>query len=565
MLKPKTQHKKTKLPLAITKAENVGKLQDIHPDKPVNLGKLSLLHGENGTGKTTFSAIFHSVGVNSPATLLGRCKLGADSAVGVELIRNNTEKVTFSNGEWSKIIPNIAVFGDQYIAENVYAGLEVTEQHQHNHFEVLLGKRAIKLNQQLATCIAEREKLVDELFEFDSNIPMSVRRGFSVEEFVKIPTEVDQSKIDSDAVRAIESFQLKESDIGLLTSQLIQHDVVRNRNDPTYSAFCEEYLGIKNEILSIEQRIKQIRGKILALKQHVISKYFEKINAILRVVSADFKIVEVKGDDPTMANLIDYKLRIDKHDIPIVANDAKPQFKNTMSAGDRTTLALAFFLAKLEIDGELDKKIIVFDDPIASMDTNRVHFLEKVIARLANEADSVIVLSHSMQFLLGVYRVCREIKHKVAFEILRADKSQSVIRKWNIKRDLIPDFNRRLNRIKRYYKNCRSEDKEQVAYDFRLVLEGYCQVHYGMEITYSKPLGSFLSALKEGTNKLPVLFSDDDIELLGDLIYFANPFHHSDRDTINGVQISDKELTENVRKLLKFMNFLERSENAERV
>ena len=562
MLQSKSKHKKTKFPLAISKAENVGKLQDIHPDKPINLGKLSLFHGENGMGKTTFSAIFHSVGANSPTSLLGRCKLGAESSVGVELTRNNSEKVTFSNGEWSKIIPNITVFGDQYIAENVYAGLEVTEQHQHNNFEVVLGKEAIKLNQQLAMCISEREKLEVELPEFDNKIPMSVRPGLSVDEFVMLSSKVDLDQVDSDTLRMIESFQLNKTNIGLLSAQLIQHNIVQNRFDPAYSTFCEEYLGVKNEILTIELRIKRIRGKILVLKQQVISKYFEKINAILRAVSADFKIVEVNGNDPSKANLIDYKLEINKHDIPINAEDVEPQFKNTMSAGDRNTLALAFFLAKLIIDGELDKKIIVFDDPIASMDTNRVHFLEKQIAWLAEEADSVIVLSHSMQFLLGVYRVCREIKHKLAYEIRRADiENQSVISKWNIRRDLIPDFNRRLNRIKRYYKNCRSEDKEQVAYDFRLVLEGYCQVHFGEEFTYSNRLGSFLNSLKTGTSKIPIPISREGIELLSDLIYFANPFHHSDRDTINGLQISDKELTENVKKLLKFMKFLAQSDD----
>ena len=547
------------MPIAITKTENVGKLQDIHPDKPINFGKLTLCLGENGMGKTTTSTVFYSVGANSPSSLLGRCKLGSKSAVRVELTPNNSEKVIFFDGEWSNVIPGVAVFDDRFVARNVFAGMEVTNKQKYNLCEFLIGEECVELNQQLVKCNRDRESLEGKVLQFDSRIPMSVRLGVSVEEFVDLPTKMDGDQVDSDALHAIESFQLKVADFDKLSRQLNQRSVVRDRNSPQYSKLCQEFLETKVEILAIEREIDQIREQIMELKQHVISKYFKKINGILQEVRADFKIVEFKDNDPITANYIDYKLRINKHDIPIVAHDSVPQFENTMSAGDRNTLALAFFLAKLEIDGDIDKKIIVFDDPIASMDTNRVHFLEKQIARLADDADSVIVFSHSIQFLLGVYRVCREIKHKVAYEIRRANKNESVIAKWNIKRDLIPDFNRRLNRIKRYYNNCRSEDKDQVAYDFRMVLEGYCQVHFGMEISYSKPLSSFLNALKDGTGKLPVPVSDDDIDLLGDLIYFANPFHHPNRDTINGVHNSDIQLTQNVEKLLKFMNFLEQS------
>ena len=546
------------MPLTITKTENVGKLQDISPDKPIKFGKLTLCHGENGMGKTTTSTVLKSVGANSPSSLLGRCKLGADNAVRAELTLNNSENVIFSDGEWSNVIPGVAVFDDGFVANNVCAGMEVTKKQKYNLCEFMIGEECVELNKQLAKCITDRKSLEGKILQFDSRIPMSVRLGVSVEEFVTMSPKIDLDQVDSDELRAVESFQLNVADIDKLKRQLNQHSVVRNRNSSLYSKLCQEFLETKDEIIAIEREINQIREQILELKQRVISKYFKKINAILQEVHADFKIVEVKDNDPTTANYIDYKLRINKHDIPITAQDSEPQFENTMSAGDRNTMVLAFFLAKLIIDGDIDKKIIVFDDPIASMDTNRVQFLEKQIAQLADEADSVIVFSHSMQFLLDVYRVCREIKHKVAFEIRRANKNESVIAKWNIKRDLIPDFNRRLNRIKRYYNNCRSEDKEQVAYDFRMVLEGYCQVHFGMEISYSKPLGSFLNALKDGTVKLSAPISADSIELLGDLIYFANPFHHPDRDTINGVHISDIQLTQNVEKLLKFMNFLER-------
>jgi wobble nucleotide-excising tRNase len=48
-----------------------------------------------------------------------------------------------------------------------------------------------------------------------------------------------------------------------------------------------------------------------------------------------------------------------------------PSFRNTLSAGDRNTLALAFFFASLDRDPALADKIVIIDDPITSLDEHR--------------------------------------------------------------------------------------------------------------------------------------------------------------------------------------------------
>ncbi len=48
-----------------------------------------------------------------------------------------------------------------------------------------------------------------------------------------------------------------------------------------------------------------------------------------------------------------------------------PSFHNTLSAGDRNTLALAFFFASLDRDPSLADKIVVIDDPMTSLDEHR--------------------------------------------------------------------------------------------------------------------------------------------------------------------------------------------------
>ena len=360
---------------------------------------------------------------------------------------------------------------------------------------------------------------------------------------------------------------------------------MRNRRDPHFSALCKDYLKTTTEIFNTEKEMEKIRRKIIVLKQRELPKYYKRINEILEEISADFKIVAVKNKESVVANHIDYYLQINKQNIPIDAKIGNHQFENTLSAGDRNTLAMTFFLAKLEVDGNLKNKIIVFDDPIASLDTNRVHFLQNAIARLAPKVKAIIIFSHSKPYLRGIYRACQTINNKVGYELKRSTNNETIFCKWDVKRDLILDFNRWVNRIENFVADGSSEDKNQVSLDLRMVLETYCQVHFGRDFTDGNLLGGFLDSLKKKIRvekrkmkrannkkknnekvsneviiKTPVPISESKVELLGELIRYANPFHHSVRDTIDGKDIDEQELNTNCKKLLKFMDLFD--ENA---
>jgi wobble nucleotide-excising tRNase len=56
-----------------------------------------------------------------------------------------------------------------------------------------------------------------------------------------------------------------------------------------------------------------------------------------------------------------------------------PCFKNTLSAGDRSALALAFFIARLYQDPKIGDKIVVIDDPITSQDMFRATCTRQII------------------------------------------------------------------------------------------------------------------------------------------------------------------------------------------
>ena len=76
-----------------------------------------------------------------------------------------------------------------------------------------------------------------------------------------------------------------------------------------------------------------------------------------------------------------------------------PNFRNTLSAGDKSVLALALFLAQCNADSELNDTIVVLDDPFTSLDNFRRQFTAIEIRRICERAKQTIVLSHDKGFL----------------------------------------------------------------------------------------------------------------------------------------------------------------------
>ena len=130
--------------------------------------------------------------------------------------------------------------------------------------------------------------------------------------------------------------------------------------------------------------------------------YKTRINYYLEnVFRTHFRINDVEHVPPrgqATQSKIGYKLTYDNQDISFNSNHSL-SVKETLSEGDKTTIALAFFLSKLDIDPDRSNKILVFDDPLSSLDTNRRTYTVGIIKELLNQMEQVIVLSHNEYFL----------------------------------------------------------------------------------------------------------------------------------------------------------------------
>jgi len=207
-----------------------------------------------------------------------------------------------------------------------------------------------------------------------------------------------------------EGFESK--DISGLVNEIGKLNASKDRYEKDWINFCNEY---RNIIVDIEDLKSQRDAKIeelTAYSEGIFNKHQEKINKILENIGADFKIDNFKGnDDRRRSEAVSCGFNIKffgQHAVPIEGQEDTPHFNNTLSQGDRGSLAFAFFLSLLFHDENLDKKIIVFDDPISSFDLERKRKTVQLLASIENydkkKPLQTIVLTHEKSFLSRLMR-----------------------------------------------------------------------------------------------------------------------------------------------------------------
>lgn len=171
---------------------------------------------------------------------------------------------------------------------------------------------------------------------------------------------------------------------------------------------------------------KKIIAKELADERKALSEYGRsitndlgrEINSYLERLAANFRIDYREPNYQSKEPSASYSILI--KEVPVSPRNAeldKPSFRNTLSAGDKSTLALALFLARTNADPNLADTIVVLDDPFTSLDTSRRQFTAIETRRICSRALQTIVLSHDKNFLrLLWHKIDRSKISSLAFQ-----------------------------------------------------------------------------------------------------------------------------------------------------
>ena len=339
-----------------------------------------------------------------------------------------------------------------------------------------------------------------------------------------------------------------------LEDRLAKLRVMRTRHTAEGTALCEEYLAAKDAKAETERLRDETKEQLERHRAEAFPAYQDAINAYLLRFNVGFKIGRVAPVDTRGRPACNYDVVINDTSIPVAGGDvaaAVPAFRSTLSAGDRSTLALAFSFSSLDRDPNLADKVIVIDDPISSLDEHRSFTTVQELRRLGLQGAQIVILSHDKTFLC---RVWQGIDHVICTPIkIVRDAVGSTIVPWEVSHDSITEHDRNHALLRSYLQNGPGNNSKNVAAALRPVVEGFLRVAYPQ---YFPPeprvLGRFMTECRRRSGTPDEILDAGDVQELGEVVEYANLFHHETNPAWEAVVINDGELQGFVGRILRF-------------
>lgn len=266
----------------------------------------------------------------------------------------------------------------------------------------------------------------------------------------------------------------------------------------------DELKNIDNAIQTNLQEIQQIQAKNRP-DIKTINDYLKVLNMSKYTLNADYQII------------INAKNSIQNENRSIV-----------LSEGEKTAIGFAYFLARLKLlynKDTLKNLVIVFDDPISSLDDSRIYMTSSLVAKINKEIagenitdDSqkaqVFVLTHNYTFMTNIIRILG----KYAQYSHLARKNSEII--FECKNETAGYFDSfyllTFKDIWNFAKNEELQDDYDKALNYgnkiRILLESFMK-------------SNFISEFIKDEYKNQAPFSSDTIKAIMDCIATSNAFH----------------------------------------
>jgi wobble nucleotide-excising tRNase len=338
-----------------------------------------------------------------------------------------------------------------------------------------------------------------------------------------------------------------------LATDLVRLRAVESRHEPAIAVLCHAYLAEKIDKGHTEQRRDQARTALDQYRANAFPGFETAINVYLRRFNAGFRLDSISPANTRGGPSCTYNVVINNIQVPVAVGDdvpGQPSFRNTMSSGDRNTLALAFFFASLDRDPNGADKIVVIDDPISSLDEQRSLTTVQELRRVAQRVSQLIILSHNKPFLCRVWQGI-DPTLQTALKIER-DANGSTIAVWDVDEDSVTEHDRRHALLRTFLLNGPNNDSREVARAMRPVLEAFLRITCPEHFRPGTMLGTFRGLCEQNCGTSREILNAQDTQELHDLVEYANRFHHDTNPAFETGHINDSELRGFVERTLRF-------------
>lgn len=361
--------------------------------------------------------------------------------------------------------------------------------------------------------------------------------------------ELSAALLARNAPIAIVKEKAAGANVATLAADLAKLAAIKARHEPAVAALCDDYLGEKAAKKVTEGLRDQARGALDQYRQNIFPAYEAAINEYLGRFNAGFRLRSVTSVNNRGGSSASYSVLINNVAVALTA-DGGPSFKNTLSAGDRNTLALAFFFASLDQDAQLAQKVVVIDDPMTSLDEHRLLTTIQEMQRLYGRVSQMLVLSHSKPFLCAIWEGADKVTRS-AIRITR-DGAGSTLAVWDVRQDCITEHDRRHELVREYIGAGNPANERAVAAALRPILEAFMRVAHPATFPPGALLGPFIGICQQRHGQPNEVLSPAHTVELRALLDYANRFHHDTNLAWETAAINDQELLGFANRTLAF-------------
>lgn len=357
----------------------------------------------------------------------------------------------------------------------------------------------------------------------------------------------------NEGIRAVKN-QAASANPATIQANLDNLRAIRSRYSLPISTLCDEYLTAKRDKGVIEQSRERAKAALERYREEAFPRYQTAINTYLGQFNAGYRIDQVSAVDTRGGPTCNYSVIVNNTPIAVAGGPVTPGdpcFRNVLSSGDRSTLALAFFFAAMDQDPGIGRRVVVVDDPISSLDHHRSLTTAQVLRRLGEQVSQIIILSHNKPFLCRIWQGLNSTQ-RTALQIVR-DTNGSTILPWDVDSDSTTEYDRRHEFLRSYFTNGPENNSRDIAENLRPVLESFLRVCFPEHCPPGPGmLGRFLRLCEQRRGTSREILNAHQIQELNDVAEYAHRFHHDTNPSWQTETVNDSELRGFVERVLRF-------------
>ncbi|MFD1337013.1 AAA family ATPase [Oceanobacillus iheyensis] len=479
---------------------------------------------------------------------------------------------TFFSLEYQKSIKFIDTLETSFKQKFGYDALSSLQTNLNSNLKLLsFWQKYIILDKELALDIERINKTWDifttaiiDVIENKKRSPLEqiIISDEIIEKFNRYQSILIIIKSYNELVEAINQ-KIEERKLSLNQISLQNEKVALERLKNTrlrYSSEKSDLINKYNLVLDKIKELNKLKGLVKEELNHytmeIFQKYETRINWHLERCGASFKISDYKSSFLGGKPSSNFSLSINNVPVPL-GNEKSPlttpSFKNTLSEGDKSSLAFAFFLAKLETDPDIERKILIFDDPISSMDNHRKGYTADQVIRYSNQARQVIVLTHDIYFARALWSKFADKKTLMTQLCIKRDGvTDSKIENWDIESETKSDYYQSYFTLADFLEGKSDLNLRAIAMSIRPLLEGNLRIRFPIEFKSNEWLGDFIDKVrKQASDSLGRMKSQ--LTELEDINDYSKKFHHDKNPLADTEPIVESELLTYVKRTLNVL------------